>query len=224
MREGLAALWVLSLGFSVLMWAYQTFLFSRYGNYKNRRNLTGFELARQFLDRHHFNRVSIHSEARGGRAHFGLQWDRLDLSERVSSGNGVADLAVSLHETTHLLEGSKQVLPAGIRARGGTFFRLLVLVSWLLTPFGGIGQLLFVFAFFFACASLTEEWEVTERAAANLKLIEGLTPDEFMRIKKLLKALTWLPFAELVAGPFWLCASLRGRMPSGDSHRKVTVT
>lgn len=212
LQEGLFLLWLLTLVVSILSWGYLKILYVQEEKLMNRQQITGCELARQILDRHHLHRTSVHSVLEKGREHLGPSLNQFLLAEKGYYGTRLVDLAEVLHEVAHYLEALKSTLPVGLRAARGRFARIGVIASWILIlggfllPSWGwmsrLGQIFLVSAFFLALASLLTEWEVTERAIANLSSLEGLGTDERMRMKRLLKAIRWGPLAELLRAPF----------------------
>ena len=208
MQQGLFLLWALSLGASVLALLYLEISLVRNGKFKSHRQLTGGDLARQILDRNHLNRMTIGAVSVRRTVHFGVGLDRFLLRKKVYYGSRLADLAVVLHETAHLLEESHALIPLEWRAKSARMFQgivgaslLFILTGLFLAPLGWLsvfGQGLFVIVFFIALVSLGEEAEITERALTNLSLLEGFGTDERVRIRRLLKALRWSPIAELL--------------------------
>ena len=211
MQEGLSFIWLVSFAVTFVSWIYLEWTWVREGAFASRRKITGCELARQVLDRNHLNRTAVasSSERKGGR--LGPDFNQLFLSEKIYYGTRLADLASSLRDASHLVEESGSFVPVSLRIRGGAFFRRGVLMAWFLILLGillpvwkwifHLGQILFVLAFFLVLVSWVEEGERSQRAFSSLTLLDGLGPDELARMKRLLKAMRWTPFAELIRIP-----------------------
>jgi Zn-dependent membrane protease YugP len=214
MQEGFFLLWFLSLGISLTFWLYLKIFLARYGRFQSRRKITGCELARQILDRAHFNRTAVNPKPLEARIPVGLRADQLFLSEEVYHGTQLVGLATSLREGVRLLEGSKFAFPMGLWVQARNYRRRAILTSWILVLCGillpgltwmtCLGQFLFISAFLLSLATLIQEGEVTRRAVSSLTLLEGFETDERVRIKRLLKAIRWTPLAELFESPLSL--------------------
>lgn len=226
MQEGLFFLWVLSVAVSVAALFYLEISFSVRGGVSNRRQMTGCELARQFLDRNQFHQTSVVPVHRVWRVHFGFDIERLFLGERAYYGTHLADLATAFHEAAHLLKESKSgLLPVNLRTQGSTLLRTAILVSWGLIFWGflfrawswtvPVGEFVFTVICFRALALLGEEWEIAGQAITNLAQIEGLETGERVRIKELLKTLRWSPLAEIFAEPFSILFRHQRNIPAG---------
>lgn len=211
MQEGLWFLWFVSAVVSVVAWIYLEIARGESRKFQTRRPLTGCELARQILDRHHLNRTSVTPVSLRGRSERDLLADQLVLEEGIYYGNRLTDLAQALRETLRHLETSQSLIPNSLRRAGRSVLAWGVLVSWCLILGGliwgrskgliSLGQFLFVSAFFFALSCLGKEWEVAERAISEMA-IEELGTDERIRMKRLLQAMRWTPLADLFRIPF----------------------
>jgi Zn-dependent membrane protease YugP len=212
MQEGLIFLWLLSVGVAMVAWFCMEISLATEGNTPSRRQITGCELARQVLDRNQLSQTAVFPAPGVWRVHFGSDFERLLLAERVYYGTRLSDLAIAFHESAHLLTESQAVLTGRVRAEVDRVLRGGILLSWFLILGGFLfpawswlastGRFLFILVSFRALASLGEEWEVTERALANLNFVEGFGTEERVRIKKLLRVIRWSPLAELFAEPF----------------------
>lgn len=206
MQEGLGWLWLISLTVSLAAWLYVEISKAESRKVKTRRPLTGCELARQILDRHHFHRTSIHPVSLWAKGEGSLRGNQLFLTEGVYQGSRLTDLAEALRESVGYIEASQSLIPKGLERTGRRALGGMVLLAWGLILGGALGgrfsaltvggQFLFILAFFFTLFSLGREWEVAQQAMSEMGGIE-LGTDERVRIKGLLKAMRWSPLAEL---------------------------
>lgn len=227
MQEGLFFLWLLSVGVATVAWFFMEISLATEGNTSSRREITGCELARQVLDHNQLSQTAISPAPGVWRIHFGSDFERLLLAERVYEGTRLSDLATAFHETAHLLTEPKASLTGRVRTEVDRVLRGGVLLSWLLvlggflfSPWGWLapaGRFLFILVSFRAFAELGEEWEVTERALANLNLVEGFGTQERVRMRKLLKVIRWNPLAELFSEPFTFLFQNKKKVPAGVS-------
>lgn len=209
MQGGLWFLWLLTLAVSAVAWLYLEISFVRKRGVSNRSRLTGYDLARQILDRHQFTRTAVQAVP------------------KISFGSSLAELAEALYETIHLTEGSKGLIPVRLGTPKGRIFHGAVLGSWILVACGIVlgtwirilGEISLISCFLLGLASLPGEWEVAERAVANLGSIERLGTDERIQMKQLVKALRWNPLAEMVGVPL----RILGLLPLKGRSKKKKV-
>ena len=218
MQSGLGFLWLLSVIISTAAWLAVEIAMARSRKFPSRSGLTGYELARQVLDRHHLARTPVRpASARESEAGDWNQ-DALVLNEKNYFGTSLEGLSRALYSAVHLLAASKLPVPAAWRIPSGRFFKILVISSWVLTGFGsvlsgwswalGLGRVLLILSFFLALVSLAGEWEGSERAVADLLSLERLWTDERVRMKENLLALRWTPLAEILGIPLRLLFKL----------------
>ena len=227
MQEGLLFIWLVSFAVTLGSWIYLEMVRTREAAFESRRKITGCELARQILDRNHLNRISVTWDSEPGSAHRGPRFNQLVLPEKIYYGTRLADLAGSLQGASHLVEESGSFVPASIRIRRAAPFRMGVCAAWFLVLMGMLlpgwkwifhsGETLFVLAFLVVLVSWADEGEVTQRAFSSLALLEGLGPDELVRMKRLLQAMRWTPFAELIQIPLSLLFRNKKKIPTGVS-------
>jgi len=220
MQQGVFLLWVVCIGISLGAWIYLEVVFSRYGAFVNRRKLTGYELARQLLDRNQLSRVTVTSAEEGKRS--GDSLERFSLPEAVYHGKRLTELAQALHETERFLCGFRSVVTLYLRALGGRSFQILIAASWGLVLIGAafsparsvatLGQLLYVVANLLVLATLGEEFEAARRGLSSLASLEGFETDERVRLKKLLEAMRWSRAAELFQALFELARLTRKKL------------
>lgn len=228
MQDGFLFLSILAGVASLAAWFYVEISLAREGGFQSRRQVTGYELARQVLDANQHPRTAINPAVTRGRLHFGFQWDQLLLGENVYYGTRLVDLAATLHEVSHLLAASKSLIPAALRPQG-RFFRIVITGAWLLILSGillpgrglnHLGQFLLILTFFLSCASLGEEWEVTERAVGGLKQLDGFETGERVRLRRLLKAILWIPVAEIFDAPISVLLPKKGKVRADHALSK----
>ena len=217
MPLGLFFLWVLSLIVTVGAWFCSRAALASIKKVQSRKQITGCELARQALDRHHLNQTPISSIPREGAIHFGLESHRLVLPEEVYYGTGLFEHAIVLHEVSHLQAANHMVFSSKIRRRARALGQGFILVSWFFIFLGfispsrawlaGLGGLFFVAVSLRALMLLAEEWDVTDRALSDMVGLEGLGTDERVYLKRLLQVFRWAPLAEVISAPFSLLLS-----------------
>ena len=178
----------------------QYFVNSNYNKYrviKNKKGLTGQEVARKILDKHGLTDIYV-TEVKGVLSdHYDPNRKVVRLSTDVFHGDSIASLSVASHEVGHAIQDKEGY--AMIKVRGlifpfasfaskfgyiaiilGFIFNLLDL-AWI-----GIGLLLVILLF--QLVTLPVEFDASNRAIAELEKENLLDSDELNGSKSMLKA------------------------------------
>ena len=211
MQAGLALLWLLALAVSVVFWLYLKI--SNWGGArKSRSRITGYELARQILDRQGpTNRIAVTALPKRRGRPFQDSVEHFSLPEKIYYGSRLSEAAEALYGAVHHLESSKSPVPPAWRPPGGSLWQGAVGLSWILIFTGflfpegnwlkALGQAVFLSAFALGLTFLPREWETAERALSFLASLEGLGVDEKVRMKKLIKTIRWSTLAGILTAP-----------------------
>ena len=197
----------------------------------NRSRMTGYELARQVLDRYPFARTAISPVSVGREKKSGVSFDELFLPEKVYFGTSLTQLTQTLFETVHHLEAAKLTISVWPGNPTGRFFRGLVISGWVLIAIGiflpgwifFLGQTVLVISFFISLFSLPREWESADHAVAQLVSLERLGTDERVQMKGLLNALRWQPLSEMVGVPIQVFSPLQKKLKGDGRKVKAAV-
>ena len=212
MQSGISLVWLLMVGLTGVAWLGSQIALVREGKLQNRRQMTGCELARQFLDSRQLNQVPIHPLVfRKGVSERG-SLSSLVLAEKIYAGTRLQDLTWALHKAVHFWKRNRALLPdflvgswKGVLPLGIAASWVLLLGGFFIPAFRGMvfwGQAIFIAFFLRASALFAQEWETAEEALAYLNRMEGWMPEERFRMKRLAKATRWNRFAELFDAPF----------------------
>lgn len=211
MQAGLALLWLLALAVSVVFWLYLK-ISNWGGRRKSRSQITGYELARQILDRQSPNRIAVTVFSKRTERPFQDSFERFALPQKIYYGTRLSEAAEALYSAVHHLESSKSSVPLGWRSPGGSFWQGAIGLSWILVFAGfllpegkgltAVGQALFILTFALGLTFLSREWEAADRALSFLASLEGFGVDEKVRMKKLIKTIRWSPLAGILTAPF----------------------
>ena len=193
--------------------------------------MTGYELARQVLDRRHLTRTTVYSISAGQEKKSGVSFGELPLTEKVYFGTSLTQLTQALHETVHHLEAAKRAVSVWPGNPVGRLFRGFVVSGWVLVASGIflpgwiliLGQTVLVSSFFTALVSLPGEWESADHAVAHLASLERLGTDERIQIKGLLKVLGWFPLSEIVGIPIQVLSPLQKKLKGDGKKVKAAV-
>lgn len=173
---------------------------NRYNTYrkiKNKKGLTGQEVARMILDKHGLKDIYI-TEVKGTLSdHYDPNRRVIRLSKEVFNGDSISSISVAAHEVGHAIQHNENY--TFIKVRGAIFpivsfaskFGYLAIVigfifNFLSLAWAGVGLLLLILLF--QLVTLPVEFDASNRALSNLELDKILEKDELDGSRKMLKA------------------------------------
>ena len=179
--------------------------FKKYAKVRNRRGLTGADVARRVLDAnglHHVNIERVHGHLTD---HYDPRANVIRLSDSVYASTGIAALGVAAHEAGHAVQHAVGYTPIKLRTaiipltRFGSFMAMPLFIigmlfagaSYLGNDIGAIlmmaGILFFSFSTLFQLVTLPTEFNASARA---MKALEGgiLASDELPAARSTLSA------------------------------------
>lgn len=144
----------------------------------NRRNLTGYEAARQLLSANQIGQVGIEGVPGKLSDHYDPRNKMLGLSQEVANGRSVASLAIVAHEIGHAVQDDTNYLPLKLRGAivpavqvgalvGPGLFFLGLLLN--VTSLAWLGLIAFGATTVFALVTLPVELNASARALAMLR-------------------------------------------------------
>lgn len=171
--------------------------YSKYRNVKNKKGLTGQEVARKILDKHGLNDVYV-TEVKGTLTdHYDPNRKVVRLSTDVFHGNSIASLSVASHEVGHAIQDKEGYTM--IKVRGAIFpfasfaskFGYIAIVlgfifNFLDLAWVGIGLLLVILLF--QLVTLPVEFDASKRALVELESERLLDSCEIVGSRSMLKA------------------------------------
>lgn len=178
----------------------QYFVNSNYNKYrtvKNKKGLTGQEVARKILDKHGLNDVYVTEVSGVLTDHYDPNRKVVRLSTDVFHGDSIASLSVASHEVGHAIQDKEGY--AMIKIRGAIFpfasfaskFGYIAIVlgfifNFLDLAWAGIGLLLVILLF--QLVTLPVEFDASNRALNELEVEKLLNSSELDGSKNMLKA------------------------------------
>ncbi len=202
---------------SFLFFLYQSWVYSSGGKIQNRKGRTGGEVARQLLSRNGFQDVPVemimplnHDSPPSFR--------QLYLSPGIYEGKDLWAIAGAAREAARLALVPSSVLPLRVKNRLSFLLHSVIFIAWgtfLLgltgKPFEFFkwtGSILFILLFVLALLRLPREWEVSEKAFFYLRQSQWFDLDEFIRLKRILRALRLSLVSQIFRGPFLVVKNL----------------
>lgn len=171
--------------------------FGRYSKVYNRRGYTGYQIARDILDRNGLYHVKIERVPGSLTDHFDPTAGVVRLSDAVYSSTSVAAIGVAAHEVGHAIQHAKGYLPIKIRSAIVPITQIGSTLAWPLALFGiilgmeslaMIGVWLFLVVVVFQLITLPVEFNASRRALQTIKDQAFLEGEEYTGAKKMLTA------------------------------------
>ncbi len=191
--------YLIIIGIVISMWAQAkvTGTFNKYLRVKNRRGITGYEVATEILRKNGVTDVQVVQIQGKLSDHFDPRRRVVRLSSDVYQGRSIASLAVAAHEIGHVLQHEEGYAPIRVRdtlvpvaSIGSKFSWILILAGLFLgmTGLATIGVWLFSAVVLFQIVTLPVEFNASSRALATLEGSYYLSEDEMPAAKKVLNA------------------------------------
>lgn len=197
--------------------------FGKYLEVKNKRGLTGYEVAQMILKRNGLNEVRVEASSRGGLSdHYDPRSKVIRLSSQVYSGQSISSISVAAHEVGHAIQHAKAYKPltfrsllapvASIASRSVMFIVILGLITDI-TGLIDLGILVFMAVLLFQLVTLPVEFNASSRALKQLQGQGIIYQDELPMSKKVLNAaaLTYVAAVAASLGQLLRLLILRGR-------------
>ena len=191
--------YLILIGIVISMWAQSrvTGTFNKYLRVKNRRGITGYEVATEILRKNGVTDIQVVQIQGKLSDHFDPRRRVVRLSPDVYQGRSIASLAVAAHEIGHVLQHEEGYAPIRVRdslvpvaSIGSKFSWILILGGLFLgmTGLATIGVWLFSAVVLFQIVTLPVEFNASSRALATLEGSYYLSDDEMPAAKKVLNA------------------------------------
>lgn len=190
---------LLIVGFVITISA-QMFVQSTYNKYKkigNRKNLTGFEVARKMLDNHRLKDIHI-VETKGLLTdHYDPRREVIRLSTEVFHGDSISSIAIAAHEASHAIQYKDNYLYMKIRSAiapiigiGSRIGYIAIMIGMFsgYTGFITLGIIFLLGIIVFELITLPVEYNASARAKIDLGKENILEADELTKASNMLSA------------------------------------
>lgn len=191
--------------------------YKKYSRTTCSRGYTGYQTARNMLDKNGLQDVRIERVKGNLTDHYDPRTNVVHLSEGVYDGNSVAAVGVAAHECGHAVQYATGYIPMKIRGAiipvtnfGSKLAVPLVLAGLLLSwyPLAYIGLIGYALIALFQLITLPVEFNASNRAVVTLSDM-NITEAEQKGVKKVLNAAAMTYVAALIAAVTQLLHMLR---------------
>lgn len=182
--------------------------FNKYKKVATKKGLTGFETARQILDRNGLNNIHI-VEVRGNLTdHYDPRRKVVRLSHEIFHGNSVASISIAAHEVGHALQDKNNYIFLKIRAflvpvvnliSYLGYFSLFISILGGLTSYLMMSILIISATIVFQLITLPVEFDASKRAKVELVNLGIIDKPETKGVEKMLTAAALTYVAGLVS-------------------------
>ena len=170
--------------------------YNNYSQIKNRKNLTGFDVARQILDKNGLKEILILETEGTLTDHYDPTKKVIKLSSNIYHGNTISSTSVAAHECGHAIQDKESYKPMRIRSKIVPTVNLTTKIGYIVIVIGflldyrlvWIGTALLLAILLFQIITLPVEFNASSRALKQIDKLNLLTTDEQKGAKKVLTA------------------------------------
>ncbi len=175
---------------------------------KNKRRLTGCEIAREILDKNELSNVYVVEVAGELSDHYDPSRKVVRLSHDVFHGDSIAAMSIAAHECGHALQDKEEYTLMRIRAALVPFVNLVTYLGYaglIISLFAGvIGYLklsiaVLIVVLLFQLITLPIEFDASRRALKQLENLSISEEEEKQSTEKMLKAAAMTYVASLIS-------------------------
>ena len=170
--------------------------YNNYSQIKNKKNLTGFDVARQILDKNDLKDILILETEGTLTDHYDPTKKVIKLSPNIYHGNTISSTSVAAHECGHAIQDKESYKPMRIRSTIVPTVNLTTKIGYIVIVIGflfdyrlvWIGTALLLAMLLFQIITLPVEFNASSRALKQIDNLNLLTTDEQKGAKKVLTA------------------------------------
>ena len=181
--------------------------YNNYKNIQNKKKLTGFDVARQILDKNGLNNILILETSGYLSDHYDPAKKVIKLSNDIYHGTSVSSAAVAAHECGHAIQDKESYKPMRIRSKIIPTVNLFTKIGYLSVVIGlifdyrliEIGVILLLSILVFQLITLPVEFNASSRALKQLEKLNLLSQEEIPNARKVLSAAAFTYVASLIS-------------------------
>ena len=170
--------------------------YSKYQKQENTKRLTGFDVARQILDKNNLQDILILETSGYLSDHYDPTKKVIKLSTDIYHGNTISSVAVAAHECGHAIQDKEKYKPMKIRSKIVPTVNLFTKLGYLSIVIGAIfdyrlmeiGVILLLSILLFQIITLPVEFNASHRALKQIDNLNILSRSEQKGAKKVLIA------------------------------------
>lgn len=190
--------------FTFICQARITSAYRTYSGIENSRRITGYEAARRMMDANGLTGVTV-NVLNGGNSltnFYDPRTKSLNLSREVYASDSIASVCIACHEVGHAIQDAQHYVPLALRNGIVPAVNLTQMASWPLiilglimsvrSPYGSllflIGVGCFMFVILFHLVTLPVEFNASNRALENLRVLGMVDEEDYIGSRTVLKA------------------------------------
>lgn len=182
--------------------------YKKYKRVKTEKEVTGFEVAREILDKNGLKDVHIVETSGVMSDHYDPRRKVVRLSHEVFHGSTIASISIAAHEVGHAIQDKEKYLFMRIRAFifpivniANYFSYILIIISFILSSVNllWLAIILMSFGVVFQLVTLPVEFNASARAGKQLNELKKFTDKELNGSKSMLTSAALTYVAGLVA-------------------------
>ncbi len=171
--------------------------YSKYKNIENKKNITGFEVARKILDQNDLKDIYIVETTGNLTDHYDPKRKVVRLSKEIYHGTSVASLSVAAHECGHAIQDKigytymrlrSLIFPVVHFATGVSYFVIFLGLLMESLDIIWLGILLVGTGLIFQLVTLPVELDASKRAKKEIEKLKLTTEEEQVGVSKMLNA------------------------------------
>ena len=192
---------------TVLAQAFISISYRKYKNIDNSKNITGYEVAREILDKSGLKDINI-VETRGSLTdHYDPTRKVIRLSSDIYHGSTIASTSVAAHEVGHAIQDKEGYKFMRIRASlvpivnlCSKFGYIVLMIGWIFSmlDLAYVGIILLGATLLFQLITLPVEFDASRRAGVQIKKLNILNSMEQDGSKRMLMAAAFTYVASLI--------------------------
>lgn len=171
--------------------------YKRYSNVANDNNKTGYDIAREILNRNNLDYIDVVEVAGDLTDHYDSKNQVVRLSSAIFHGSSVSSTAIAAHECGHAIQDKEGYQPMQLRAKIYPVVNIATSLSYWIILIGFlfqlinlvyIGIILTCFGLIFQLITLPVEFDASKRAKEILLSYNLVNSNEIKGVKRVLSA------------------------------------
>jgi len=181
--------------------------YSKYQKQENKKKLTGFDVARQILDKNNLQDILVLETSGSLTDHYDPTKKVIKLSTDIYYGTTISSAAVAAHECGHAIQDKESYKPMQIRSKIVPTVNLFTKLGYLAIIIGAIfsyilmkiGVILLLSILLFQLITLPVEFNASHRALKQIDNLNLLSDNEIKGAKSVLKAAAFTYVASVLS-------------------------
>lgn len=181
--------------------------YSKYKQKQNQRRLTGFDVAREILDKNGLNNILVLETSGYLSDHYDPTKKVIKLSTDIYNGTTISSVAIAAHECGHAIQDKESYKPMRIRSKIVPTVNLFTKLGYLAIVIGALfsyklmllGVFLLLSILLFQIITLPVEFNASSKALKQIDRLNLLSIEEQKGAKKVLSAAAFTYVASVLS-------------------------